>query len=360
MKKILQIIPSFGIGGAEKVVLDYLRHYDKTNYEMRALSLFPSQGSNYDQIIKDENLPVIYLDKKPGFDFSMIKKIKNVMEEYNPDIVHIHIPIVKYLIPSMIRRRKKTKFFYTIHNEPEKDAPGLEGKVNRFAIKRLGLTPIALSSRMAKASDEFYKIQGTKVLGNGIDISDYVNPNVDTDQLISELNIQDCFVMGHVGRFSKQKNHEFLISILNEVVKQKDNAVLLLAGDGELKANIMSQVNELGLNDHVRFLGIRGDVKELLKVFDAFVFPSLHEGFPITLLEAQASGVRCVISDVIDEDVILSENTIVCSLNQPASEWVQPIINPEIKSHTYYPILEFDITNVMNKLMNIYFGESHE
>lgn len=359
-KRILQIIPSFGIGGAEKVVLDYLRHSEKDLVDLRAISLFPSNNTNYDQIIKDENLPVTYLNKKPGLDLAIIKQINQVIKSFQPDVVHVHLAILKYLIPAIIKYRKKIKFFYTIHNEPQKDAPGKEGTINRFAIKTLGVRPIALTTEMAKEANAYYKVDNTLVLGNGIDVSEYKEKLGNLESLKNELNLIDKKVIGHVGRFNTQKNHTFLIDIFSEVSKKDPSAVLVLVGDGDLRSDIEHKVNQLNLSNKVRFLGIRKDVKELLQVMDVFVFPSLHEGFPITLLEAQATGVKCVISDAIDPDVVLNPQTLVFSLSSSAQDWADAILNENLSSHPKQTIEDFDIKIIMKKLLENYGGVQNE
>lgn len=134
-------------------------------------------------------------------------------------------------------------------------------------------------------------------------------------------------VYGHIGRFTGEKNHEFIIRVFSEIQKRMPESVLLLIGDGPLRKEIENEVNKAGLNANMLFLGIREDIPELLSSMDLLVFPSKYEGLPVTLVEAQTSGLRCLISDVIsDETVLVPELITKMSLQQSAAEWADKAI----------------------------------
>ena len=138
-----------------------------------------------------------------------------------------------------------------------------------------------------------------------------------------ELGIEDnSFVVGHVGRFADVKNHLFLLDVFIEISLSRPSAELLLVGDGELRSKIEEKAAELRLKNKVIFTGDRSDVNELMMVMDVFVFPSKYEGLPVTLVEAQCSGLPCLVSDMIPSDSILIKELVqVCSLQDPASDW---------------------------------------
>lgn len=144
-------------------------------------------------------------------------------------------------------------------------------------------------------------------------------------QIREDLGITDKFVIGNVARFSYQKNHEFLINVFAELKKQRDDAVLLLIGRGELEDSIKAQAEGLGLSDSVLFMGVRNDVPDLLNAMDVFVLPSRFEGLPVTLVEIQANGLPAVISDVITKEMTFSENFDFVSLSVPSCEWAKVI-----------------------------------
>lgn len=165
------------------------------------------------------------------------------------------------------------------------------------------------------------------ILKNGIETDQFQFSAHTRESIRRELNIdEDTFVMGHVGRFCHQKNHLFLVDTFASVHKHQPNTVLLLIGDGNLKEKVMERVRVYGVEEHVKFLGVREDVPELLQAFDIFVFPSFHEGLPVTLIEAQAAGLPCVISDQITTEVDMEIDLVQHLAITDQSIWVDHIL----------------------------------
>lgn len=352
--KVLHIIPNFGVGGAEKLVLDYLSYSDENKVDIRALSLYENGDTHYDKLVKEEKLKVYYLDKKPGLDYSMIKKIRKILDKFNPDVIHSHLYCMKYLLPSIIRR-KNIKIFHTIHNEPRKDAKGIDMVANKLAFKYFGVTPIALTDDLKNKVNVYYGTNNSVTVNNGICLNKFKKVNVSTYNAREGLGLPpESFVVGHVGRFFKQKNHTFILDIFADVLKKREDSFLLLVGDGELREEIENKADKIGIKSNVKFLGIREDIPNIIKAMDVFLFPSLHEGFPITLIEAQATGVKCVISSVIDKNSILSENTLVINLEDSIEHWSEVILNPSLKNDEFRNIDDYDITKITEKLIDVY------
>lgn len=142
-----------------------------------------------------------------------------------------------------------------------------------------------------------------------------------------ELNAGEKIVIGHVGRFMEQKNHGFLIDIFSEIHKKNPNTVLWLIGDGTLIEANKEKVRSLGLENDVIFLGIRADVNCLMQAMDVFLFPSLWEGLPLTGIEAQTAGLPVVMSDVITDEVCVTDHVYTMSLSSSAAEWADKVLN---------------------------------
>ncbi|WP_158553524.1 glycosyltransferase [Peribacillus saganii] len=352
--KVLQIIPSFGVGGAEKLVLDYLTYFDKNEVEIKAISMYGNENTIYDSFIKENKLDVVYLDKKPGLDLSMVMKIGRIIKEFKPNIIHTHLYTVKYtLFPFIINKRARK--FHTIHNEPEKDARGIDKFFNKIAFRYLNCTPIALSNELAEKVKGYYDIKNAEVVNNGINLDEFKNIEASKEEIRDKFNLpHDSFVIGHVGRFSQQKNHEFIIDIYKRFFELEKNSYLILVGDGELIAHIKQKVEKFGLKERVKFLGVRKDIPEIVKCIDVFLFPSLHEGFPITLIEAQATGVRCVISNKIDKKAILSEDTVSLGLDYPIENWCTVIKDANKKGYPVDSLNSYDIKIIVKKLERLY------
>lgn len=188
-------------------------------------------------------------------------------------------------------------------------------------------------------------------LNNGIDLNDYrYNSNV-RKRIRDEFHIQDEYVIGHVGRFNRQKNHEFLIDIFNAYIKMNPHTKLLLVGIGELEDEINSKVYNLGLEESVIFAGQRQDVNALYSAMDVIVFPSLYEGMPNVIIEAQATGLPCVISDRITQEVVLTNFVVQLQIGN-IDDWcreVNKIRNIHIDRENKTIINnEYDIKNVVN------------
>ena len=132
-----------------------------------------------------------------------------------------------------------------------------------------------------------------------MDTSVYLYSDETRAAVRKELGVENDFVVAHVGRFSKQKNHSFLLDVFSEIVEINPDSVLLLVGMGELEEEIKHKANRLKITDKIHFLGVRNDVPQLLSAADVFVFPSFYEGMPNTVIEAQALSLHCVISDTI-------------------------------------------------------------
>lgn len=354
--KVLQVIPSFEIGGAEKVVLDYLTYFDRNTVEIKAISMYGNHNSIYDSFIKENGLDVVYLNKKPGLDLSMVMKIKKIVKEFKPDIIHSHMNTMKYIICSVINN-KKVKMFHTIHSEPEKDAGKVDKFSNKIAFKYFNCIPITLTDKLACDTNLFYGLNNSIVINNGVDIEKFRNIKDTKEDIRNRLNLTtDSFIIGHVGRFSRSKNHEFIIDIYKKFVEIEKNSYLVLVGDGELKHDIKQKVERLGLADNVKFLGVRKDIPEIVKAMDVFLFPSHYEGFPLTLIEAQSSGIRCVISNQIDKKAILSESTVSLGLNDTIEEWYKAIKNISVKGKPSGSIKDYDIINIVKILEEYYRG----
>lgn len=166
-----------------------------------------------------------------------------------------------------------------------------------------------------------------RILRLGIDLSPF-RESVDRAKTRAELGIpENAYVIGHVGRFSAEKNHSFLVDIATEVARRKENTWLLLVGDGPLRSRIEKQVATVKMRSRTLFAGTRNDTARLMEAIDVFVFPSLYEGLPLALVEAQAAGVPCVVSDVIGPEVdVLPSLVHRVSLRKPASLWADQTI----------------------------------
>ena len=238
------------------------------------------------------------------------KKIREFFEEHKEyKIIHSHMSELGYFALREATRQEIPVRICHAHNAPH----GFEWKmIVRNYFKKRMMPYLTHMFMCGKESGDwlFGKENEDKFiqLNNAIDAERFRYDSKKEEAIRKELNLENKFVVGHVGRFFKQKNHQFLIEIFKEIQTKKENAILLLVGTGELKEEIQNQVKELGLEEQVRFLGVRSDVDQIMKCFDVFLFPSLFEGLPVTMVEAQAAGDLCIISDTIPRECCITEN----------------------------------------------------
>lgn len=213
-----------------------------------------------------------------------------------------------------------------------------------------------------KAAKWLYGLQfrDYTIINNGIDLENYKYNKDIRIRYRKELGIEDKFVIGHVGRFVKQKNHTFLIDIFKEITICNENSILLMAGDGELFEEIKYKAEVYGLKDKCMFLGIREDVPELLQAMDIFVFPSLFEGLGIVLVEAQANGLPCVVSDEIPREAFLTDEITKISLKSNAKYWAEQIMRYKglnrnrVSNVTQLKTAGYDAQDVADYLYKLY------
>ncbi len=166
------------------------------------------------------------------------------------------------------------------------------------------------------------------ILHNALDTELFKYSDEKREQIRRELEIEEeTILIGHIGRFTKQKNHDFLLQIFAEILEKNNNALLMLVGDGELKDSIQIKGCELGITDKIIYMGVRKDIPEILAGMDVFVFPSLYEGMPNTVIEAQAAALPCIIADTITNEANITGLVKYKSLNDSPREWAEEIIN---------------------------------
>ena len=200
------------------------------------------------------------------------------------------------------------------------------------------------------------KVKNFTIIYNGINLESFkFNPDI-RKQVRNELAVGDAFVLGHVGRFMQVKNHKFLVEVFNEILKIQPDSYLVLAGTGELLESTKEYCKYLGIADRVKFLGVRKDISSLLQAMDAMILPSIYEGFPVTVVEAEASGLPVIMSDSITDEVMIKSNIIKISLEQTASRWAEKICqhhNRIIDNGLLYEA-GLDISETSNKLLQLY------
>lgn len=303
--KILQIVPDLNLAGAQTMCENLVMELKKNADDIVEIISFYNDKTPITQRLELTGIKIYYLDKKSGFDFKLIKKIRKIISEFNPDVIHTHRYVLEYVIPAVFMK-KKIKIIHTVHNVAEKEvSKGLQ-LFQKWLFKSGRVRPVAISDIVKESIERLYKIKNVPVVYNGIDLNNCIKKDTYTNSL--------CIL--HIGRFSDQKNHLGIISIFEKCYTKNKNLKLILVGDGEKKNDIENLVKNKQFKDNVIFKGNLSSCYDILNKTDIFILPSKWEGMPMTLIEAMGTGNVCVaypvggIPDMIDNEIngFLPEN----------------------------------------------------
>lgn len=328
--RVLHIVRKMDIGGVQMMLMNYYRNIDRNLVQFDFVVQGEASGYFDDEIVSlgGNIYHVSSIKELPEYYFELYKLLKN--NQF--DIVHVHHNYANFhgLLIAFFAG-VKVRISHS-HNTPP------ENRIIKKVIKRVLRVFINLIStnRFACSKVAFEWLYGSKfkignsndyIINNAIDVSKFMFDEHTREVVRSELDISNDIVIGHIGSFSDQKNHRFIIKIFTEIQRINSNSSLLLVGDGPLKEHIKNEIDKLGLRKKVKFMGNRNDVNKLLQAFDVFIFPSLYEGLGIVLVEAQSSGVICIASDTITKEVALTDLVSYKSLSDDPKEWAEQIIN---------------------------------
>lgn len=369
MKKVLVVGMTQNPGGIENVIMNYYRNIDRNSIQFEFLCNTEIVAYQ-DEIIKLKGKIIKIPSRSKNF-FKYKKALKkffstnanqysaiwvNFCNLTNLDYLKLakKYGIKKRIIHSHNSQSMYSKIIDIIHN------------YNKNFIDKYATDFWACSK---EASEWFYNDKVVKnhkivIINNAIDLDKFSYNEKTEKEYRKKLNIDDKIVIGHVGRFHKQKNHDFLIEIFSEIAKQNEKACLLLIGQGEKEVEIKEKVKKLNLEDKVIFLGARNDIAELMQAMDVFLFPSIFEGLGLVLIEAQVAGIPVIASkNVIPNEVKMTNGFIFVSLQKSANEWAE-IVLQQIKTKKqnqknieYIRKNGYDIKNEVKKMQQYFEGD---
>ena len=328
--RVGQIIGKYLGGGVESVVMNYYRNIDRSKIQFDFICDEDSTNIPYDEIEKLGGRVILVPPYQKILKYN--KELKKILKENNYKIVHSHINTLS-VFPLRIAKKcgvpVRIAHSHSTTNKKEWKKNILKQILRPFS--KVYATDYMCCSEMAGRwlfGNKTFNEGKVHILNNAIDTEKFKYNEEIRNKKRKELEIdKDTFVIGHIGRFVVQKNHTFLIDIFNEVHKKNKKSILLLIGQGPLQEEIKEKVKRLGLEKSVKFLGQRNDVNELYQAMDLFLFPSFYEGLGMVVIEAQCSGLPCVVSTKVPKIAKVIDIVEFVDLNYDYEYWVNIINN---------------------------------
>ena len=359
---VLNLFTIMNRGGAETMVMNYYRHIDRTKIQFDFMVHRDERGA-YDDEIEAMGGRIFRMPPiRPWTGHAYKNRIAQFYKSH-PEykIIHSHMSELGYYDFIEAEKIGVPVRIAHAHNRPH----GVDLKSPmRWYYKTKMLPHITHLFMCGEESGEwlFGKKNRDKyiMLNNAIDSERYAFNSVKREAVRNSLGVSQELVVGHIGRFDAQKNHKFLIEVFCEILKREPNATLFLVGNdtGPVSQEIHSMVMTLGIEEKVRFLGVRSDVADLMQAMDMFVFPSLFEGFGIAVLEAQASGLPCVVSENIPDECLVTDLVNRIELKKGKDVWANAALDalkrPRKNTQQEITVSGFDIKENAKWLQDFY------
>ncbi|WP_427113183.1 glycosyltransferase family 1 protein [Megasphaera sueciensis] len=336
MKKtvnILQVGMTDNIGGMETYLINQYRQLNRNKIEYDFVNITGDRHMVFEEEIKDAGNQVYKICRRSKNPFKHYydwwKLLKKQRGKY--DAIVLNACHLYYVFPLVIGRIMgiKIRIMHSHNSGDELQINVLRQFIVWLNSKLMFWAATDCWACSNAAGKWMFRNRKFIIIHNAIDTRKFTFNEVIRNKKRKELKIEGKFVVGHVGRFTYQKNHKFLITVFSEACKKNSNMILLLVGDAvgidkEYLLQTHEMVNQLGLQDKVLFLGMRTDVNELMQAMDCFLLPSHFEGLPVVGVEAQAAGLPCFFSNTITPDLSITSLVHYCN-NSGLTEWVDSI-----------------------------------
>jgi len=360
--RVLQVFAGMNRGGAENMIMNLYRNIDRSKVQFDFI-VHTYDKCSFDKEIEELGGRIYRVPRYNGKNHFSYKKAWVDFFEKHPEYIILHGHI-RSTASIYLRIAKRFDLITIIHSH----STASRGNGVEKLIKNIMQIPIRyISDYFLACSDEAGKwLFGKKVvnknnymlLKNAINLDKYLFDNVKRNELRKVMNLENKLVIGHVGSFTDPKNHKFLINLFYEVQKRKE-AELILIGDGNLRESMEMYIKKLNLEKKVRIIGEVSNVNDYLNAMDIFVFPSFFEGLGLSVIEAQSNGLKCLISNGIPNEVVVTDLVTKLSLEESVEIWVKKLLivatelkydrqkYSEIVSSKGYDILE--VSSILEK-----------
>jgi glycosyltransferase EpsF len=369
-EKVLHVTGGMNRGGAETMIMNIYRNIDRDKVQFDFISITDAKKCDFDEEIKDLGGEIYYLKPfNPIFPWGFIKELVNLLKTNGPyRAIHAH---TLFNIGWIVKAAKIADIDIRIaHAHSTRDTlrdsviRRLYQHFMRSLISRNSTSLVACGSEAGQYLFGERFLEKGIVIPNAVNLDDYLSISAnELDNLKNDLNIgNETLVIGQVGNLKEVKNHYFSVSVARELVYLGIDFKMLFVGDGELKGKLRSEVEEKGLSSYVKFLGMRSDIPKLLNIFDHFIMPSLYEGLPLALIEAQAAGVPSIVSKQITKEADLGIGIVkFLDLHDP-KKWANEILINNKKEQKVdisnikqaFMVHKYDVKSNLNIYLNLY------
>ena len=362
--RVLHVIGIMNRGGAETMIMNLYRHIDRSKVQFDFVEN-SSEPAVFDEEILSLGGRIFRCPHYNGKNhFTYVKWWNDFFKAHPKEypIVHGHLGSTASIYLSVAKKYGSYAIAHSHSSGTDHSLHANLYQIMSYNTRNVADYFFACSEAAGKERFGSKVVSGDHyaVLNNAIDVNRFsYNPSV-RNAVRDELGIgQIQLVVGHIGRYTKEKNHEFILKIFSELKKMDSNARLLMVGDGTLRTHIMQMAEQASLSSDVIFTGVRSDVERLVQAMDVFVLPSLYEGLPVTMVEAQAAGLPCIISDKVPPECILTEGLVdIMTLSASPEAWAEKILAkraiPRTDRRAEVAAHGFDITTEAVKLQEFY------
>ena len=364
MKRVLVVAGKLFVGGAERVCRNIGFFADPSQFQIDYL-VFEDEVGAYEAELAAKGCGIWHVPPPSESYRGFYQGLKQLIRENRYDVVHCHTMFNSGLVLRAAKRCGVPVRIAHSHSikgpERRSDVQELYEKTMRRWILRDATHCIGCGEAAGEwlFGEKAFQQRGI-VLLNGIELDRFAFDPVYREQLRRERHWENSFVIGHAGHMVPVKNQGFLLELMPEILKRRPDAKLALLGDGADRTALERRAAELGLSDSVTFTGNVQNVNEYLSAMDVFAFPSLYEGMPLAIVEAQANGLPCVLSDRVPQDVYLTELVTPLSLDAGADRWAEALLQAKRgdseKACSILRASGLDTGSAMQKIYAIYLG----
>lgn len=366
MKRVLCVVSSLNAGGAETFLMKVFRTIDRTKY---MFDFVVSADGIYEEEVLALGGKIYKVSLRTKNPFKVFDEIRTIVKtnQYKYFFKLADTPLAGF-IDVLAAKLGGAKWISVRSCNADTNSSALKETINKFlrpAFNALTNCKIAPSDLAAIYTFGLKQVINGDVnfVNNGVDLNFFKYDEANRKEIRDEFHIpEDAILVGHVGRFTNQKNHEFLLKIFEEIHTKNKKTYLLLVGTGELQEQIQDIVNHSNYKDFVNFAGIRRDVPKIYSAFDIFVLPSFFEGMPNVVIEGQATGLPCLIADTITKEANITGLVHYLSLDATEKEWAKTALNLCISNRTdtkeKFVAAKYDIESVEKTLITLLFQEN--